>query len=100
MVPTCSNPGGMTVPEQRKREIYAVCRRWDVMIIEDDPCTFTLISRPALCAQSQRPVKGDVGMKRERAEQDKQEKLRAGPLAKLQRLWAQAELAKAVSLDV
>lgn len=41
MVPTCSNPGGMTVPVQRKREIYAVCRKWDVMIIEDDPCECT-----------------------------------------------------------
>lgn len=26
------------MPEQRKREIYAVCRKYGVLIIEDDPC--------------------------------------------------------------
>lgn len=53
MVPTCSNPGGMTVPEQRKREIYAVCRRWDVMIIEDDPCTYyTYTTSRVVCTKS------------------------------------------------
>ena len=31
------------MPEQRKREIYAVCRKWDVMIIEDDPCMSLLL---------------------------------------------------------
>ena len=62
MVPTCSNPGGMTVPEQRKREIYAVCRRWDVMIIEDDPCTFTPISWFARVACIRRLLMGYVGV--------------------------------------
>lgn len=35
---TCSNPSGVTIPEFRKHEIYAVCRKWDMLIIEDDPC--------------------------------------------------------------
>jgi aromatic amino acid aminotransferase I len=38
---TCSNPGGVTVPEARKREIYSICRKWDLLIVEDDPCEFT-----------------------------------------------------------
>ncbi len=26
------------MPELRKREVYAVCRKWNVLILEDDPC--------------------------------------------------------------
>ncbi|TYJ54193.1 hypothetical protein B9479_005119 [Cryptococcus floricola] len=43
LVPTCSNPCGSTVPVHRKREIYAVCRKWDLLICEDDPYCFLQI---------------------------------------------------------
>ncbi|WVQ85764.1 hypothetical protein IAT38_007931 [Cryptococcus sp. DSM 104549] len=43
LVPTCSNPSGVTVPEHRKREIYAVCRKWELLIGEDDPYCFLQI---------------------------------------------------------
>ena len=28
---------GLTVPLERKRELYAICSEYDVVIIEDDP---------------------------------------------------------------
>ena len=28
---------GLTVPIERKRELYAICAEYDVIIIEDDP---------------------------------------------------------------
>ncbi|KAL1836656.1 hypothetical protein VTJ49DRAFT_4816 [Mycothermus thermophilus] len=31
------NPTGVVVPIERKREIYAVCSRYDVIIVEDEP---------------------------------------------------------------
>ncbi|OXG52760.1 aromatic amino acid aminotransferase I [Cryptococcus neoformans] len=37
IVPTCSNPSGITYPTPRKNEIYAICRKWNLLIIEDDP---------------------------------------------------------------
>lgn len=40
---TCSNPTGYTMPEARKREIYEVCRKWRLMIVEDDPYCFLQI---------------------------------------------------------
>lgn len=35
-VPTGQNPTGSTVPLARKKEIYAICAEFDVVIIEDD----------------------------------------------------------------
>ncbi|ORY27886.1 pyridoxal phosphate-dependent transferase [Naematelia encephala] len=46
LVPTCSNPCGVTINEQRKIELYAICRKWDLLIAEDDPYCFLQI-RPA-----------------------------------------------------
>ncbi|KAL7424065.1 hypothetical protein Q5752_001650 [Cryptotrichosporon argae] len=43
LVPTCSNPCGYTMPEYRKREIYAVARKYGVLIVEDDPYCFLQI---------------------------------------------------------
>ncbi|ORX39954.1 pyridoxal phosphate-dependent transferase [Kockovaella imperatae] len=43
VVPTCSNPAGATIPAERKREIYTICRKWGLMIIEDDPYYFLQI---------------------------------------------------------
>jgi aromatic amino acid aminotransferase I len=36
-VPSGQNPTGATQGEQRRREIYEVCRRHDVFVIEDEP---------------------------------------------------------------
>ncbi|OCF32127.1 aromatic amino acid aminotransferase I [Kwoniella heveanensis BCC8398] len=43
IVPTCSNPAGVTTPVQRKREIYSACRKWNLLICEDDPYCFLQI---------------------------------------------------------
>ena len=39
-VPSGQNPTGATQGEQRRREIYAVCQKHDVYIIEDEPYYF------------------------------------------------------------
>jgi DNA-binding transcriptional MocR family regulator len=36
-IPTGHNPTGCTVTPERRREIYQICREYDVWIIEDDP---------------------------------------------------------------
>ncbi|KAK3906675.1 pyridoxal phosphate-dependent transferase [Staphylotrichum tortipilum] len=36
-VPSGQNPTGATQSEERRREVYEVCRRHDVMIVEDEP---------------------------------------------------------------
>jgi len=40
VIPTGTNPSGMTLTDQRRREIYQVAREYDLMIIEDDPYYF------------------------------------------------------------
>jgi aromatic amino acid aminotransferase I len=35
---TCSNPCGMTMSEQRKKDIYRLAQKWELLIVEDDPC--------------------------------------------------------------
>lgn len=39
-VPSGQNPTGATMGEQRRRDIYAVCQKHDVYIIEDEPYYF------------------------------------------------------------
>lgn len=39
-VPSGQNPTGATMGEQRRREVYAVCQKYDVFIIEDEPYYF------------------------------------------------------------
>ena len=36
LVPTAQNPTGITMPEQRKRDIYKACCDLDLIVIEDD----------------------------------------------------------------
>lgn len=43
VVPTCSNPTGVTYTPSRKKEIYALARKWDILIVEDDPYCFIQI---------------------------------------------------------
>ncbi|KAH8893456.1 aromatic aminotransferase Aro8 [Thozetella sp. PMI_491] len=39
-VPVGSNPSGVTYSGQRKKELYEVCVKYDVVIVEDDPYYF------------------------------------------------------------
>ncbi|KAF8311286.1 PLP-dependent transferase [Clavulina sp. PMI_390] len=39
-VPVGQNPTGSTLSPERKRIIYEICAKWDVIIIEDDPYHF------------------------------------------------------------
>jgi DNA-binding transcriptional MocR family regulator len=41
-VPSLQNPTGSVMPEERRREIAAVARRYDVVILEDDVFSFLL----------------------------------------------------------
>ncbi|CAH2058464.1 unnamed protein product, partial [Iphiclides podalirius] len=40
VVPTGSNPTGLIITEQRKKELYELACRYDFLIIEDDPYMF------------------------------------------------------------
>lgn len=37
VIPSFQNPTGVTMPEERRRELVEVCAQRDVMIVEDDP---------------------------------------------------------------
>ncbi|KAF3911190.1 hypothetical protein AA313_de0209795 [Arthrobotrys entomopaga] len=37
-IPTGQNPTGTVPSINRRKELYAICSKYDVMIIEDDPC--------------------------------------------------------------
>lgn len=37
LIPTAQNPTGCSYSESRRREIYAICQRYNIIIIEDDP---------------------------------------------------------------
>ncbi|EKM59753.1 uncharacterized protein PHACADRAFT_250454 [Phanerochaete carnosa HHB-10118-sp] len=39
-VPVGQNPSGATMGEKRKKEIYAICVKFDIIIVEDDPYYF------------------------------------------------------------
>ena len=38
--PTGSNPAGVTISLERRREIYKICQEFDLLIFEDDPYFF------------------------------------------------------------
>ena len=40
-------PAGLTVPFERKAEIYAICCEYDVIILEDDPYWYLQFGRGA-----------------------------------------------------
>jgi len=37
LIPTGQNPSGATLPEERRREIYAIAQQYNLLILEDDP---------------------------------------------------------------
>jgi len=45
-IPTGQNPSGATMPTDRKKKIYEICSKHDILIIEDDP--YALLSLPPL----------------------------------------------------
>lgn len=38
--PTASNPTGTTIPLERRKEIYEICCKYNIVILEDDPYYF------------------------------------------------------------
>ncbi|KAJ3303347.1 hypothetical protein HDV03_003996 [Kappamyces sp. JEL0829] len=45
-VATAGNPTGVTTPTQRKKEVYAVCSKYNVLILEDDPYYYLQYDQP------------------------------------------------------
>ncbi|MCQ2444126.1 MAG: PLP-dependent aminotransferase family protein [Mailhella sp.] len=41
LMPSCRNPTLTHIPERRRRELVGICRRYDVLIIEDDAYALT-----------------------------------------------------------
>ena len=39
-VPTCHNPTGVIMPDDRRKELLEVASRYDLLVIEDDPYSF------------------------------------------------------------
>ncbi|EGC34422.1 hypothetical protein DICPUDRAFT_153380 [Dictyostelium purpureum] len=46
VIPHGQNPTGIIYDLERKREIYNICREWDLLIIEDDPHFFLQFENP------------------------------------------------------
>ncbi|MEG1610922.1 MAG: PLP-dependent aminotransferase family protein, partial [Bilophila sp.] len=42
LMPTCQNPTLAQIPEYRRHELVAICRQYDIMIIEDDVYALSL----------------------------------------------------------
>lgn len=47
LMPSCRNPTLTRMPESRRRDITEICRKYDVLIIEDDVYALALNSPPA-----------------------------------------------------
>ncbi|RUP51647.1 hypothetical protein BC936DRAFT_146781 [Jimgerdemannia flammicorona] len=45
-VPTGSNPTGVSAPLKRKREVYEIARRYNIIILEDDPYYYLQFTKP------------------------------------------------------
>ncbi|KAK7451734.1 hypothetical protein VKT23_012413 [Stygiomarasmius scandens] len=56
VVPTGQNPTGSTLPLERKKEIYSICVKYDVIICEDDPYYF--LQMPDYVPPSERDSEG------------------------------------------
>lgn len=60
IVPTGQNPTGSTMPLKRRRRVYEICRKHDLIIIEDDPYFF-LQMNPYRRELAEGTTRGDVG---------------------------------------
>lgn len=45
-VPTGSNPTGATLSEDRRDDLYNICREYDILILEDDPYYYLQFATP------------------------------------------------------
>ncbi|XP_041042944.1 kynurenine/alpha-aminoadipate aminotransferase, mitochondrial isoform X1 [Carcharodon carcharias] len=45
-IPNGGNPTGASMPADRKREVYQIARKYDLLIIEDDPYYFLQFEKP------------------------------------------------------
>ncbi|CDK25864.1 unnamed protein product [Kuraishia capsulata CBS 1993] len=46
-MPTGQNPTGVTMSLERRKSFYAVCQKYDIIIIEDDPYYFLQLGEPS-----------------------------------------------------
>nr|XP_002125496.1 kynurenine/alpha-aminoadipate aminotransferase, mitochondrial-like [Ciona intestinalis] len=46
-IPNCGNPTGATQTLERKKEIYAIAQKYDLVIVEDDPYFFLQFNTPS-----------------------------------------------------
>ncbi|XP_076463016.1 kynurenine/alpha-aminoadipate aminotransferase, mitochondrial-like [Babylonia areolata] len=60
VIPSCGNPTGITTSLDRKRAIYDVARKHDLMILEDDPYYFLNFTRPMIPTLLSMDVDGRV----------------------------------------
>ncbi|EXL99707.1 pyridoxal phosphate-dependent transferase [Fusarium oxysporum II5] len=56
LVPVGSNPTGVTISAQRRREIYAVCVEFDIILVEDDPYYCLQFPKSTIKEQTFTPV--------------------------------------------
>jgi len=46
VIPNASNPSGSTLPLERRKRIYALAQKYNLLIIEDDPYFYLQFSKP------------------------------------------------------
>lgn len=59
-IPTGSNPSGVSLDEQRRDELYAICQEFDLLILEDDPYYFLQLGASRRRSLLSRDVDGRV----------------------------------------
>lgn len=59
-IPTGSNPAGVSLSEERRDELYDVCREYDLLILEDDPYYFLQLQAMRRRSLFSRDVDGRV----------------------------------------
>ncbi|KAI3651073.1 hypothetical protein MP228_004554 [Amoeboaphelidium protococcarum] len=59
-IPTGANPSSVTTSLERRREIYAICREYDLLILEDDPYYFLQYSSQYVPSYQSMDVDGRV----------------------------------------
>lgn len=59
-IPTGSNPSGVSLSENRRDELYSICREYDVLILEDDPYYYLQLGRRRRRSLLSRDVDGRV----------------------------------------
>ncbi|KAG2185002.1 hypothetical protein INT43_000915 [Umbelopsis isabellina] len=60
LIPTGSNPTGATIPMDRRKAIYSICQKYDILIMEDDPYYFLQFCDPRVPSFLSMDVDGRV----------------------------------------